>query len=261
MSDAFVETTVLTDLLLKSGSPKQERAKRALARYGRSLLPVYSIKEFKAGPLSYFAYTYDKLVITGSFRKTFVAIASLAPGYRQSSSIEALAAAAERAAGLPVGSSSDEELADRFRYALAKVILGSWVRRRKVTTAVVEELDCYTEAAPRLDKDGLFELRPTKCERDQECCLSERLKGDPDALERLRKAVPQNSQRREDVKRRQALKQLIKKPHEPLDRDTCRALGDAVFAFLCPAQAVILTTNIRDHEPLAAALGKVAEKP
>src|SRR5579871_2392092 len=97
MSDAFVETTVLTDLLLKPGTAKNARATAALRRYSKTLLPVYSIKEWKAGPLDYFAYLHDKLFVTGSLRKTFAAIAALPSGYRKSTSMEALAAAAQRA--------------------------------------------------------------------------------------------------------------------------------------------------------------------
>jgi len=39
------------------------------------------------------------------------------------------------------------------------------------------------------------------------------------------------------------LKQLINTPKILLDRDQCRWLGDAVFAFFCPEDAVILTTK------------------
>jgi len=56
-------------------------------------------------------------------------------------------------------------------------------------------------------------------------------------------------------------KQLINTPKILLDRDQCRWLGDAVFAFFCPEDAVILTTNIGDHQRLAKAVGKRAEKP
>jgi hypothetical protein len=46
-----------------------------------------------------------------------------------------------------------------------------------------------------------------------------------------------------------------------LDNGKCRSLGDAVFAFLAPADSVILTTNVKDHQPLAEALGKSAISP
>jgi hypothetical protein len=41
----------------------------------------------------------------------------------------------------------------------------------------------------------------------------------------------------------------------------CIGLGDAVFAFFAPNQSAILTTNIKDHAPLAASLGKQAISP
>jgi hypothetical protein len=265
MSDAYVETTVLTDILLKPRTRKQERATAALQRYRNTLLPVYSIKEWKAGPLDYFAYLHDKLVFTKSFARTLQAISALARGsYRQSTSLEALAAAAitvearpQRYAGL---GNRDDEMADSYRLALASLIIRSWQRRRQITTRVVDDLACYIEVAPHVGQDGYFDLKPQKCDGDQECCLGPVLKSQPQLLENLRAAVP-DSGRKEDEKRRQALKRLIKHPKEKVDRDTCRALGDAIFAFFCPKSAVVLTTNLRDHEPLAEAIGKTAEQP
>jgi hypothetical protein len=86
------------------------------------------------------------------------------------------------------------------------------------------------------------------------------MKSKPEMLEKLRASIPETSTRDEDRKRRAALKQLLR-PKSNIDRETCRELGDAVFAFFCPDDAVILTTNIRDHKPLAEALGKKAQTP
>jgi hypothetical protein len=266
MSDAYVETTILTDILLKPKTLKQKKAKAALARYGNTLLPVYSIKEWKAGPLNYFAYLHDKLVLTESLADTIQAIAALPRlGYLRATSMDALAAAGQiakeqpnRYAGL---GSTDKENADSYRLALVSIIIRSWQKRRKVTSQVVDDLPCYVEAAPRIGGDGLFDLDPRFCDKDQECCLASELKSKPELLEALRSAIPQNSSRREDQKRRRALKQLIKHPKEVVTRETCRDLGDAIFAFFCPRTAVVLTTNLRDHEPLAKAVGKTAEGP
>ena len=52
MNKAYVETTILTDILLKPDSEKQVEALRALERYAKTLLPVYAIKECKAGPMT-----------------------------------------------------------------------------------------------------------------------------------------------------------------------------------------------------------------
>jgi hypothetical protein len=266
MSDAYVETTVLTDILLKPTTAKQRRAKAALARYENTILPVYSIKELKAGPLGYFAYVHNKLVQTRSLADTLKAVSALARGsYLQTTSNEALAAAGELSKRQPRVSlglgNSDAENADSYRLALECLIIRSWRRRRKITTQVVDELPCYVEAAPRIGKNGLLDLKPQQCERDQECCLAPKLKSEPRLLEALRNSIPENSGKSEHQKRRQALKQLIKHPNERVDREICRDLGDAIFAFFCPKDAVVLTTNLRDHEPLAKSINKRAEKP
>lgn len=51
------------------------------------------------------------------------------------------------------------------------------------------------------------------------------------------------------------------KAGDALTDSQCRDLGDAVFALLAPHDSVILTTNLKDHEPLASALGKTAQLP
>jgi len=97
MSNAYIETTILADILLKPGSKKQAKAKAALARYDSTLLPVYSIKEWKAGILDRYAYFHDKLVETGSVSNTLDAINSLHPVYKyrlKTTSFEAFQAAA-----------------------------------------------------------------------------------------------------------------------------------------------------------------------
>ena len=257
MSDAYIETTVLTDLLLKPRSRKQQRAKAALKRYQDTLLPVYSIKEWKAGPLDKFAHLHDKLVVTKSYRDTFQTVSEWS-GYLKSTAMEGLAAALQLSKNK---ARTDEEMADSCRLALVSLIMRSWRKRRHMTTRVVDELACYVEVEPRVGRDGLLDLAPQACESDHECCLAPRLKAQPKLLESMRNAIPPTSGKKEHQKRREALRQLIKHPNTPLSREACRHLGDAVFAFFCPQGAVVLTTNVADHEPLAKSIGKIVEKP
>jgi len=79
MNRAYVETTILTNVLLKPDSKKQAAARSALSRYEETLLPVYSIKEWKAGPLDHYSYVHDKLVETRSLAYTLSAINALNP--------------------------------------------------------------------------------------------------------------------------------------------------------------------------------------
>ena len=269
MNKAYVETTVLTNILLKPDSPKQAAAVRALRRYSTTLLPVYAIKECKAGPMDHYAYVHDKLVQTRSLRYTLAAINALNPvreGRRKTTSYESLEAAAvlEKAPRtLDVTVSRDTEMADRYRLALRSLIIRSWRKRRNVTTETVQDLECYTEAEPTVGKNGFFEMAPKECSGERACCLWDELKREENRglLRALRSAIPENSGRYEDRNRRRVLKQLINTPKIPLMRDDCRWLGDAVFAFFCPEDAEVLTTNINDHQPLAAALNKRAKAP
>jgi hypothetical protein len=263
MSKAYVETTILADVLLKPKSAKQQKAKAALGRYEETLLPVYSIKEWKAGPLDYFAYFHDKLVQTKSLAKTYRALAALPRGNRKDTSMEALAAAAtlSRSSILPGLSGNDQDQADSYRLSIVSLVIRSWRKRRKITSRVTDELACYIESEPHVGKNGLFNLIPQKCDPEQECCLGPLLKAQPQLLDALRESISKTSQRAEDIKRRQALKLLAKHPSDKVAKETCQHLGDAIFAFFCPPDAVVLTTNLRDHVPLAKALGKSAEKP
>ena len=112
-----------------------------------------------------------------------------------------------------------------------------------------------------LRKTGLIDLAPKQCDVDEECCLAAELKSRPDLLAALRDAIPPTSTRSEDVNRRKVLRQLVKHPNEILDRNGCRQLGDAIFAFFCPENACVLTSNLKDHLPLTKAIGKTAEAP
>lgn len=266
MTKAYIETTVLTNILLKPGSPKEARAKTALTRYSSTLLPVYSVKEWKAGPLQNYAYFHNKLVTTKSLANTISALNSLSYSpYKKGTSFEALEAATRLdtgpAAATATGTERDREASDRYRLAVASLILRSWRRRRKVMTHCIQDIECYTEAEPKIGKDGLFDLKPQRCHQDRECALAGLLKARPDLLTALRNSISESSTRREDRERRKVLKQLVNTPKLPLGRDSCRALGDAIFAFFCPDDAVVLTTNMRDLDPLTKAVGKRAESP
>ena len=46
-----------------------------------------------------------------------------------------------------------------------------------------------------------------------------------------------------------------------MDAKDGRKLGDAFFVLCAPQDAVILTTNLKVHAPLANALGKEAKAP
>lgn len=259
-SKAFVDTTILAEVLLKTG-PSHEAAEKALRLYAQTLLPVFAIKEWKRGQLNTYILIHNYLKRTGSFSATNIALSRLFVRTRlQSTAFEALGLISLNLPSAPMAIVSDPELADRFRLAFKTLIYSSWEARRSVTSDTVLDLECYVESGPRDQANGEIDNRPRDCKGEQECCLAKQLREDKDALIKLHDAIPPSG-RTEDSDRREVLRNLAVHPTRRFDRKDCRALGDAYFARFAPLDADILTTNLKDHLPLAIALGKKAVSP
>ena len=269
-SRAFVETTVLTDLLLKQGELK-ERAAKALKRFDETLLPVYAIKEFKAGPLKKFAWLHNKLVLLNSFAAAINALQRISrtpQRYLTSTALEALHTSAFSVKPTKLSdlvekygseATQDSFLRDEYRLALKTAVLKAWNRRRKGFSAIVQPLSCYVEVAPQ-EQRGLLTLEPVLCRPENGCSLGSELTKSVAVLEALKRATDAIDNA-EHKRRSKALHEIARKPKTGVSEKQCRALGDAVFAFFAPADSVILTTNLRDLQPLAEALNKTAERP
>lgn len=263
-SKAYVDTTILAEVLLKTG-PEHDASLQALKGYERTLLPVYAIKEWKRGQFARYVYIHNQLKRTQSFAKTNLALARLYYRPRwQSTAFEALAIATVK---LPTNqqinsqqNDADRELAERYRLALKTLIYLSWESRRDVTAETVMDLDCYVEKGPRDQTNGEIDIHPRECNPGSECCIAKRLRNRVEDLIKLRSAIP-SSGRQEDSRRREALRILARHPNRRFERKDCLSLGDAVFALFAPKDADILTTNVKDLKPMAEALGKTAVGP
>jgi hypothetical protein len=150
--------------------------------------------------------------------------------------------------------------ADRHRYWMRRKIQRAWNNRRSVCAAI-QEVPCFKENPPSIDENGLLGPRSWKCSPTTECSLAPALKADLPALGKLRDAIIAQPPKPENQRRLKVLKELIRVPKRLLDEASCRRLGDAIFAFFAPSGSIILTTNAKDHEPLASALGKKVETP
>jgi hypothetical protein len=267
---AFVDTTVLTDVLLKPGKPR-DRAKAALDSFIETLLPVYAIKEFQAGPLANYCWIHNVLVNEQSMSRAMQrvhAVSRTPQRYLTSTSIEAMAVATHAALGdmdtemalAKYGVTSIESLAaTEVRLNLRALILKAWRKRRRITTSVVNPLSCYNESGPLAER-GLLVVKRWPCALEPMCALAKKFREKPNDVLKLMAAVKAQGEGREHQKRYQALRALSRTTR-PLDQKQCRALGDAVFAFFAPDDATILTPNLKDHEPLGEALGKSVATP
>jgi hypothetical protein len=271
VAKAYVETTVLTDALLKPG-PRGAAANAAIKKFAESQLPVYSIKEMKAGPLHHYAWLHGKLATTGSWEQSVTQLRKMSMSPRRywaSTAIEALEAGAHKDRYTTLGNLEkkygpaariDRVICDRYRLSLRSIIMRAWRQRRKVTSSVVQALECYPETDVAEER-GLIVIGETKCHPKEECSLAAALKGNIETLKKLRAAVEAQPEKPENARRAKALKELIRLPKQKLTEQQCRNLGDAIFAFFCPQGMTILTTNTRDLRPLAEAIGKMVESP
>lgn len=270
-NNAFLDTTILVDVLLKPNG-RGKVAKEALKRFIRTELPVYAIKELKAGALRYFVWMHNKLATTNSYVLSLEALHSISitpQRHLTSTAIEALKESAEELRNLTnenlvekygAKASLDVSLADNFRITLKYRIIKAWKKRREISTIVVQPLTCYEEKEPT-EKRGLLDLEPKKCKPEKECCLALELREKLDKLDVLQETIKNLSDKPENTKRRSTLREIVRKPKQNISEDYCRGLGDAYFSLFCPNDCVILTTNIKDHKPLAESLGKNAELP
>jgi hypothetical protein len=264
---AIVDTTVMTDALLKADAQK-DRAVAALARYDETLLPVYAIKEFKAGPLHYYVWCHNKAVEADSVAEVVNAIRS---NMIFKKNLPATALNAIENFHDSIGQQLPGDIQTRYpgmtlqhamiielRLWLRQKITRAWRRRRTSFSAVISPLSCYPEADLVLKNSGQLEDGPRDCPKD-DCCQRQKYSGRSADLKLLEDACVGTKQ--EVVRRRQALKRLLKHPKAAYERKHCKALGDAIFTLECRAGAEILTTNLVDHKPLADALGFIVRSP
>jgi hypothetical protein len=257
----YLDTTILIEALFKTRS-RRRRARSTIQAYTNSILPVYAIKEMSAGALSNIIWLYNKLTETRSLAKTYEAItANIRRPNRVATSLELLQAASESIIGVDFADAhtvaqTDQMQAEMHALSLRRIIGNGWRDRRKITTQVVGELDCFPEDPPSIDEElKIMTMGEKECPARRDCHYAPGLRKRPSELESLLQVI-KGSDRREDVRRRKALHVLKNTPNRKFENADCRGLGDAYFALHCPENATILTSNQKDHAPLAEALGR-----
>lgn len=267
---AYLDTTILADALIKIG-PDSKRAKDAVRRYKISQLPVYAIKEFKAGALGYVSYLHRKLLESGSFSITLLNLSKItSQKNRLATCLRLLNDLRDSIINAPQNASlmtSYGSLADADQTIYDSLVLESdilirkaWKRCDSFTTEVVQDLQCYERVPPKVKKNGTFDLSPTTC-KTKDCCMTATLRLRKLELVKLVSTIKKLPEKRENGPRSQVLHNLAVRGNFKMLNKDCRSLGDAVFTLYCPTDADILTTNLSDHRALADALGKTAISP
>lgn len=269
MRTAILDTTILTDLLLKQAT-RGKAVRQCLAGFDEVLIPGYAVKELVAGPLTYFTWLHNRVAMTRSLPEVFDWIHRISRTprrYATSTVIEALREAAARAEEIHTAeavakyggaASLDAVIQDQLRLSLRGTIRGAWARLRGHAGAIVDAPSCYR--AGNLTEEGdLLMIDGTRC-ADDGCRLWPIV--EPRAsLADLRAAVTGTRPSQERERRLTVLKRLETDPEEPVDEKECRALGDVMIALSGPGDAAVVTSNERDFAPLCRALDKELVNP
>lgn len=268
----IVDATVVADAILKTGA----RAKVAQAALATSDVPHYALKEVRHGPFGNFVYAHNLLAETGSMRAARLRVAALGRSpYRQRTAQEALdeaeaefnghdaaviaavLAGASRALG--VGVTGDVVFAVQYRLALGGIVRRAHAQIAILDARATNRLSCF-QSKPLTSKAGnVVEDGVRKCAGS--CALGAMFASLSVDVATLQGVVAAQPQKRENTNRGLALQFVLQYPGVAPSVKHCRALGDAVYALLCPPGGTIVTTNLADHAPLAAALGKTAKTP
>lgn len=211
MVSAFIETTVLTNLLLKKDG-SELAAQSAIGKYADAVVHQFAWKEFKRGPLKNFVWAYNKLADTKSFLDTLAALQrmSLSPHrYITATAIQAFHTAfsemfspgslASLQAQYGQKADLDQLHADAIRLELKRTIVTSWNKRHSLFGGPSEPLPCYPDK-DLVQKGSRIEIDPRDCGKGSDCCLRARLDGRRKDLAAAKDALP-DDQRKETRER------------------------------------------------------------
>ncbi len=259
---AFLDSSVIADATLKDHSTRQ-RTNTFLRGFAECLAPQYALKELAAGPIYAFLWFHNVLASERSYDKALGKLHRLSRTPRRnltSSAIEALRAAEQTLAPSMRARlywRTEAERADDIRTTLLTLVLRAWRRARRYSLS--HPLRCHPLVEPDAGDPRGVRHSARRCSGPHICDQAGHLRAAADDLARICSHLTAHGKSEEDRRRLRALE--LAAGGKVIGESECRGLGDAVYAILSPLTHVIVTTNTKDHEALAALLGKTVERP
>lgn len=267
MNRAFVDTTILCEAIGLASEKKAKAALAALSRYKLTEVPTYGLKELRAGPLSSWLLAHNVLVAEDTIEAAQERLNKLSSFKPRQNVVTSQALLSGLVAVAQVGraeSGSDYDVKTELENYLCRRILAVWEKRRTISN-VVQPLSCFVDEELELEERQLRFQGGSGCVTKASCGAAIELKKEQGDVKKilvaLRPPKEQASEKHETGRRRGALKEVLARDSKDFPKKDCRALGDAYFCIMSPKDAEILTTNLKDFEPMAAALGKTLSSP
>jgi hypothetical protein len=254
---AFLDTSILTIYCL-SAAKEREQIVSALKNYSEVILFRYAIKEFECGPLRAFVLVHQCLLGQRGFEQVLHWIERLLGTPRRNLPATALfairSAYARAAVELRNTYFTDSNFRNVMRLHLKRQVLTGWDARLQIANRIIPDLPCYPETGPTMDRKNLRLPQP-RCYPSTPCALVSGNGYDRRDIQKLLLAIDSMPANRQVDRWRGTLSKILK---GPISHRDCRGVGDAFFCLFAPLDSTVVTTNIRDHRPLAASLGKTA---
>jgi predicted nucleic acid-binding protein len=266
---AVLDTSILTDALLKNAT-RGEAVRECLSRFDQILVPGYAVKEFIAGPLTYFSWLHNRVTSEESLQAVFDwlhRISRTPRRYATSTVIEALREAAAHAKEHHLDSlterhgrrtSLDAVIKDQLRLSLRGTILTAWARLRGYSSSIVDSPSCFRGGELSHAGDLLL-IAGSRC-LGKECNLWP-IASARASLVALQAAVEETRPSRERERRLAVMERVVATPGTPISEKECRALGDVMIVLSGPPDATIVTSNVRDFASLCRATEKEMMNP
>ncbi len=270
MNGAFLDTTVVVHIAERV-APLAARAERFIASNQPAEVPFYALRELLDGRIRLLCDAHNVLLGAQNIGEAMLALLSRNPAEgrkreaRQQELARILSCLYDKN---PTGSRADmkREALD----ALALKISQLWRRARRLKmVSEVQPLGCFN--------DGMLSFGPSDelrgpsgsftCLKKERCAAAAYLYDNQAALARMIEALHPSklnlalANKNETKQRRRALQELSRSGPVKFNKSSCRALGDAYFAAMCPPGSIVVTSNTSDHKPLCEALGKHAAEP
>ncbi len=268
MTKAFVDTTVLCDLLLPTSRAQSKTAAAAALRsYTETELPSYALREFRAGALGYLVLLYNVLVAHDTIEAALERFETLtARKPRQHvAGVKAIIRGMLCVRTADPNEWTESAIKKQLETWLCGEISQAWQQRRDNFDRVVQPLACFIEGELEIVDDQLVTTGGTlHCDSLARCSAAAALKGKSGEVDLVLKALrpAKGSFASTEIgSRRKALKEILRVRPDRFDKRRCRAIGDAYFCIMAPKDSAVLTTNIRDFKPMADVLGITVKAP
>jgi hypothetical protein len=269
--EAFLETTTIVDLLFKDRATR-EPIKELLKKYEVKYSSQYVRMEIKRGVLRHFVYLHNKAVECKSFAEVQACVSGLT-STPQRNKIATIQKALEdffreferiQISNIPASQRPAQFMKDMLAAFLRVQIKRFWAAFERLVDVVLDGAECYKRhfvlSAPKFD-GRIFDNTLANCDRFKPgiCRIKDLCSENEPTLRSIHKYLASVEEPDvETVRRRSAVKEVLRLPGRDILQKACWRMGDTVMIVEAPVSAEIVNGNCKHYDPMCKAAGKVS---